>query len=341
MYTNIQTDPALECMGTYLRENQHRFEHYDAEVLIEALHLVFKNNFFKFSDTYWHQQSGTAMGTPPAPPWATCTYGLHEEHMIPRWQDCVSFYKRFIDDVIGVWQCNPCPSTNARLWKEFQADMNGWHGLEWVFTEPSSSVNFMDLTISIVDDGKLETTLFEKPMNLYLYIPPHSSHPRGVFTGLVFGQVLRIRRLCSKQSDADSKISEFFQRLLARGHTQESLAPLFSRAEENAKAYLARSKEEHLALCKVKWDDSHNQIFFHLQFHPEDPPSREIQKLWQEFVSNPAGETPLEDTVNFEGERVGIKKLVVAYSRPLNLKNRFSVRDILGRGRNASEYLAE
>jgi hypothetical protein len=91
----------------------------------------------------------------------------------------------------------------------------------------------------------------------------------------------------------------------------------------------------------VKWDDSHNQIFFHLQFHPEDPPSREIQKLWQEFVSNPAGETPLEDTENFEGERVGIKKLVVAYSRPLNLKNRFSVRDILGRGRNASEYLAE
>jgi hypothetical protein len=132
MYTNIQTDPALECMGTYLRKNQHRFQHYDAEVLVEALHLVLKNNFFKFSDTYWHQQSGTAIGTPPAPPWATCTYGLHEEHMIPRWQDCVSFYKRFIDDVIGVWQCNPCPSTNARLWKEFQADMNGWHGLEWV-----------------------------------------------------------------------------------------------------------------------------------------------------------------------------------------------------------------
>jgi hypothetical protein len=127
----------------------------------------------------------------------------------------------------------------------------------------------MDLTISIVDDGKLETTLFEKPMNLYLYIPPHSSHSRGVFTGLVFGQVLRIRRLCSKQTDADGKISKFFQHLLARGHTQKSLAPLFSRAEENAKAYLARSEEEHLALQKKKWDDSHNQIFFHLQFHPE------------------------------------------------------------------------
>jgi hypothetical protein len=76
----------------------------------------------------------------------------------------------------------------------------------------------MDLTITIVD-GKMKTTLFEKAMNLYLYIPPHSAHPRGVFTGLIFEQILQIRRLCSKKRDADNKIMEFFHRLIARGHT--------------------------------------------------------------------------------------------------------------------------
>jgi hypothetical protein len=65
--------------------------------------------------------------------------------------------------------------------------MNGWLGLEWVCTEPSTTINFMDLTITIVD-GKLETTLFEKAMNLYLYIPPYSAHPRCIFTGLIFGR---------------------------------------------------------------------------------------------------------------------------------------------------------
>jgi hypothetical protein len=44
---------------------------------------------------------------------------------------------------------------------------------------------------------------------------------------------------------------------------------------------------------------------------------------------------------NFAKERVGFSKLVVAYSRPLNLQNRFSVRDIHGRGKLVSEYLAE
>jgi hypothetical protein len=340
MYTNIDTEPALESISEYLRQEQGNYNHYNAVTLIEALEIVFRNNFFKFSDTYWHQVSGTAMGTPPAPPWATCTYGLHEQVMLPRWQDQVSFYKRFIDDVIGIWLVHSCPRTNEELWRQFQEDMNGWLGLEWVCTEPSTTINFMDLTITIVD-GKLETTLFEKAMNLYLYIPPHSAHPRGVFTGLVFGQILRIRRLYSKKRDADKKIMEFFHRLLARGHTRENLGPLFSKAEKNAAAFLARSEEEHAALRKQKWSDSHNQVFFHLQYHPEDPPSKEIQKLWQELVSNPAGETPLEDMENLDGDKVGIKKMVVAYSRPLNLRNRFSVRDIYGRGRNASEYLAK
>jgi hypothetical protein len=44
---------------------------------------------------------------------------------------------------------------------------------------------------------------------------------------------------------------------------------------------------------------------------------------------------------NHRGDQVGFSKLVVAYSRPLNLRNRFSVRNIDGRGRNVSSYLAE
>jgi hypothetical protein len=340
MYTNIKTTPALEEVSKFLRNQQHTFGHYDRVALTEALHLVFRNNILKFGDTFWRQISGTAMGTPPAPPWATVTYALHENEMLPRWQDQVHFYKRFIDDVIGVWLLHPDPSRNQELWDAFCADMNGWHGLEWECTTPSTTINFMDLTITIID-GKLETTLFEKAENLYLYIPPHSSHPRGVFTGLVYGQVLRIRRLCSKSTDADNKINEFLSRLMARGHTFEDLAPLFHRAEENAKAYLSRSPEEVEALKQKKWEDSHNQVFFHLQFHPDDPPSRDIQRLWQEYVFAPPGEQQLPEMENLDGNAVGINKLVVAYSRPLNLKNRFSVRDIHGRGRPVSEYLAE
>lgn len=339
MYTNIKTEPALTSIENHIR-NELRMNDRKKDALIEAMKLVFRNNLFKFGDTYWRQKSGTAMGTPPAPPYATIFYALHENDMLPRWSTQVPFYKRFIDDVLGIWLTHPDPAQDLALWTEFCADMDKWHGLRWKCETPSTSVDFMDLTISLVD-GRLETTLFEKAMNLYLYLPPHSSHPSGVFTGLIFGQVLRVRRLCTHKRDADNKIMEFFHRLLARGHTQETIGPLFDKAEANAKAYLQLSQEDKEALKQQKASDAYHQIFLHLQYHPDDPQSRDIQRLWREQVLEPNGETPLPLMENNDGEKVGINKLVVAYSRPLNLKNRFSVRDINGRGKSVSEHLAQ
>eukprot|EP00804_Cyclotella_cryptica_P010743 CCRYP_005522-RA/>CCRYP_005522-RA protein AED:0.39 eAED:0.63 QI:0/-1/0/1/-1/0/1/0/124 len=89
-------------------------------------------------------------------------------------------------------------------------------------------------------------------MNLYLYLPPTSSHPKGIGTGLIFGQVLRYRCLSTHQCDADKKIREFYQRLLARGHSPDTLSPLFLKAERNAKAYLTRSHKDHEALKKAR-----------------------------------------------------------------------------------------
>jgi hypothetical protein len=249
------------------------------------------------------------------------------------------FYVRFIDDVLGIWLLYEDPLVNDQRWNDFTLDMNGWNGLEWVCEKPTTTVNFMDLTIRI-ENGRLVTTIFEKAQNLYLYIPPHSSHPKGVLTGLIFGQVLRIRRLCSLSTDADEKISQFFERLQHRGHTTASLVPLFSRAEKNASRFINRSTEDIDRLKQKKWIDSRKQIYFHLQFHPENPSSRAIQEIWKKHVSHPPKETPLSQMKNLDNERVGFSKLVVAYSRPLNLQNRFSVRDIHGRGKEVSKYLA-
>jgi hypothetical protein len=64
MYTNIKTEPAIAEILAYLLDHQ------------QALGLVFRNNYFTFGDTHWRQSSGTGMGTPPAPPWATVMYDV-------------------------------------------------------------------------------------------------------------------------------------------------------------------------------------------------------------------------------------------------------------------------
>ena len=57
------------------------------------------------------------------------------------------------------------------------------------------------MTISINNSNKIETTLFEKRLNLHPYIPPHSAHLPGLLPGIVYGTLFRIFTLCSDNED--------------------------------------------------------------------------------------------------------------------------------------------
>eukprot|EP00804_Cyclotella_cryptica_P019634 CCRYP_013976-RB/>CCRYP_013976-RB protein AED:0.46 eAED:0.46 QI:0/-1/0/1/-1/1/1/0/203 len=124
MYTNIRTGPALKHISNLLRNEEGRtFHHYDAPALIEALEIVFKNNILQFRDTYWRQISGTGMGIAPAPPWATINFAIHKNSVLPCWTLQVLFYRRFIDDIIGIWVCDEDPERNNALWTQFTCEM--------------------------------------------------------------------------------------------------------------------------------------------------------------------------------------------------------------------------
>ena len=111
------------------------------------------------------------------------------------------FYRRFIDDVIGIW----CPHNNHEQdtleWDHFKNEMNAFPGLTWEFSERAKTIDFMDMTISINKSNNIETTLFEKRLNLHLYIPPHSAHLPGLLPGIVYGTLFRIFTLCSNNKD--------------------------------------------------------------------------------------------------------------------------------------------
>ena len=186
MYTNIPTHTALNLIGKYLNQYQRKVNNeYPQDTVRAGLRLIMTMNIFTFGDLTLKQLNGTAMGTPPAPPYATIYYGIHEEKFLPHHAQRVIFYRRFIDDVIGIW----CPNNNheqdALEWNAFKDKMNSFPGLTWEFSERAKTVDFMDMTISINDSNKIETTLFEKRLNLHLYIPPHSAHPPGLLPGIV------------------------------------------------------------------------------------------------------------------------------------------------------------
>ena len=140
-------------------------------------------NIFTFGDLTFKQLNRNAMGTPPAPPYATIYYGIHEEKFLPHHSRRVIYYRRFIDDVIGIWGPNKDPQLDESDWNDFKQKMNSFPGL------------------TLNNSNMIDTTLFKKRLNLHLYIPPHSAHPPGLLLGIVYSTLFRIFTLCSCETD--------------------------------------------------------------------------------------------------------------------------------------------
>ena len=314
MYTNIDTYRALHSIRNFLRRNP-LFRRMPLDAIHDALDLIMNNNVFQFGDCFFRQLTGTAMGTPPACCYATIYYAIKESNLLERFSDNLLFYKRYIDDVFGIWVDN----NPSLTFNDFKEALN-FHQLRWEVNDPTTSVIFLDMEISI-KENLIITKMYEKKLNLYLYISPHSAHPPGVLSGLVIGNILRIHYLCSEAQQRRQYYTMFFQRLRARGYLPAQLNRLFQRGFDLAATKPMPSTKNKKRLhsqhtnATAKMDDD-STIIYHVPYHPKNPPSHEIQQLFSsQFL---------------QGRRMvsGINKLTIAYSRPHNLGECLSYRRI-------------
>jgi hypothetical protein len=80
--------------------------------------------------------------------------------------------------------------------------------------------------------GFLDTEVYQKEMNRYLFTPPTSEHPRHTHFGLIKGELLRYIKKSSSFSKYVEMACLFYQRLRARGFSLSLLSEAFSKAPE-------------------------------------------------------------------------------------------------------------
>ena len=301
MYTNIDTRHAIEVISLFMDELDaagNLPECFPIEATKFAMSVIMTTNIFEFGDLRFLQLVGTAMGTPAACAWATLYFAYHENHSIlPSYRPQLLFYRRFIDDVVGIWACD-----DLCVWTSFTRDLNNYGLLKWDVEFPALSVDFMDVTLSI-RNGAIESTTFQKKRNLYLYLPPSSAHPAGTIKGTIYGLIGRYFCHNTHRRDFIRFTRLLFRRLLDRGWDASYLLPLFLAAcrhvQERAKAPPA--PPSCLATEKKK------NLFLHLKYHRDDVPRTEVRRLYEQHLG-----------VAIE-EELGLDKPIVAYSRPTNL----------------------
>ena len=157
------------------------------EFLLETLTIIMKENIFQFGNNFWLQLMGCAMGTSAAFNYSyTYICLLKMSGLLKESSEYLLFYKRFINNIIEMWNYNKKDSLTK--FDEFFKQLNKWGKLWWTSTGFSSELIFTNLSIGI-RENRLHFKTFQKEHNLYLYIPPLSAHLFDMFRSLIFGRL--------------------------------------------------------------------------------------------------------------------------------------------------------
>ena len=334
LYPSIPTDLCISRIASWL-EFDLKIHTSELKAIVSALEIILKNNRLVCGDLFAEQLNGIATGTSPATSIANLFLSIFEkEKIIEQFARYTPFLKRYIDDGFGVWRSDPDPIKDAEAWASFQDTLNTC-GVSWTFSKRSSTAVFLDMNIWI-EGKKILTSMFSKPLNLYLYIPPHSCHSQGIIQGLVHGHFIRIHILCSKEEDILKESRLFIERLQSRGYDTNELSPLLLSAEANAEEYACKFFSGKDSKSGPK---ANRNVYFHITFHPSHP-NKEIKEAWRSIVAAPPDEEPLNNLKTEVGFRIPVDRFVMCYHKAHNLGNLLSYRKIDKRqGPKLSSYM--
>lgn len=137
----------------------------------------------------------------------------------------IRFWNRFIDDCIGVWR------GTRRSFDKFVKNLNTEtmkFGIKFPIGEIQfgKSVHFLDLTVYIDNNNKIQHKGYTKPTDAKRYLNPRSFHPRFVFDSVPFSQLLRTIRNNSKEETKLIEIENCIRDFSNSGYNPNELAKL-------------------------------------------------------------------------------------------------------------------
>ena len=124
---------------------------------------------------------------------------------------------------------------------------------------------FLDIKISIEGNG-LCTSVYYKPTDSHSYLLYSSSHPSHVKNSIPFSQFLRLRRLCSDDSDFSEKSEAMCQFFDKRGYPVSVVQAGHHRAQQIDRQSAPQTTEK----------ENTDGIPFALTFHPHNQAVKSI-----------------------------------------------------------------
>ncbi|XP_069506974.1 uncharacterized protein [Ambystoma mexicanum] len=262
LYSNIPQMESLKVMKDFL-DLRPGIQVVPTEILIDLLEIALSRNYFRFKSTYYLQVKGTAMGAAFAPNYATLFMWNFENWCILSdinpYRDAIKLYKRYIDDIIIIWDKTKADHLLFLPWLNAM-DTN----LKFTMSANSTSLPFLDLLIKN-SEGHITVDLYRKETDRNTILRFDSFHPESLRKSIPYSQFLRARRNCTKIEDYKIQANIIEDRLHQRGYPKYLLRQARKRARfQHRDILLEKHSREDITkerlVCAITFNTFHHKI---------------------------------------------------------------------------------
>ncbi|MEE6515317.1 hypothetical protein FKM82_023969 [Ascaphus truei] len=188
-------------------------------------------------------------------------------------RDNIVFYRRFIDDLLLIW--NGDTDTLHEFFEYLEANT---YNLKFIHSYSDSQIDYLDLHLYIDVGQQIQTSIYRKANSKNSLLRSNSAHPRPLIKGIPKGQFLRLGRLCSTDESFLAQADELKGRFRERGYEERDLESAFQHALQTDRNDLIKKRKSKKS---IKRDDAAQVPLFITTFSKQAEQIRHIlQKHW-------------------------------------------------------------
>lgn len=277
LYANIPIDEAIQILERKLKESDKISDH-ECKELVHMIRIILDQNYFTYKGRLFKAENGVAMGGPLSYTIAQIFLNELEENHIMNEKNpffkSIKKYFRYVDDTFFIFV------GTDRMIDQFVKYLNSVsnHIKFTVEKMTNNTINYLDLTIYIDNDGYIRYKIYRKPTATNSIIPNNSNSPNNHKHAALHAMAHRAFSIPLSYKNRQQEIAIIQEIARANGYPRYIVNKILKKHKNNA--FQERQQENHTTKDKR---------FVSLNYY--GPMSRNIGKYFENANYTPAFST--------------------------------------------------
>ena len=252
LYDSLKPELVREALFDAMSNTRPHWSEEFCKWIVELIDLSLRSSVGCFEDQWYVQKNGIPTGGSLCVQIANITvyYAMNKcvysnSSMMKR----VTTARRYIDDGAGFFNSTKHKFEKWIVNVNKSLDKYGLLIDEYQYEDVGEYVSFLDIKFCFDDRGHLQTDLFVKETDSRSYLHFSSAHPNHIYSGIVYSQCIRLRRIINSQERLEVALKDLTTAFKAAGYPSHMVENI-SQKVLNSERSLERRKPEEVKCDK-------------------------------------------------------------------------------------------